>query len=81
MSEIKKFVLSDEELDQIAGGTAYICGNSSRIGFSTIDTIYTYKNCTYQEIRNLCESFIGKYATEEEFDAACVAALQEKGWI
>lgn len=85
MSDNKKInnsvELHDEELDQVVGGGAYINANTSKIAFDTIDEVYKYKNCTYQEIRNLCESFIGKYATEAEFDAACVAALKEKGWI
>lgn len=73
--------LNDEELDKIAGGAAYINANTGKIAFDTIDTVYKFKNCTYRDVRDLCESYIGKYATEAEFDAACVAALKAKGWI
>ena len=80
--EKKTFVeLNDEELDQVAGGSAYINANTNKIAFDTISTVYEFKNCTYREVRDLCEDLIGKYATEAEFDAACVAALKAKGWI
>lgn len=81
MENNKKIALNDEELEAVAGGVAFINANTSKITFSTHPTVYTYKNCTFREIRDLCESYIDKYATEEEFDAACVAALKEKGWI
>ena len=81
MEEKKMFELNDEELDMVSGGTAFINANIGKVGFSSTKEIYTYKNCTYRDVRNLCEDLIGKYATEAEYDAACVAALKAKGWI
>ena len=75
------FELHDEELDQVVGGTALICANTNRVAFSSTKEIYSFKNCTYRQVRDLCENLIGKYATEAEFDAACVSALKSKGWI
>ena len=81
MLDDKIFELGDEELDQVSGGTALISANTNRVAFSSTKAIYSFKNCTYKDVRNLCEDLIGKYATEAEYDAACVAALKAKGWI
>lgn len=79
--ENRNFELDDEMLDQVAGGAAKINANTGVVGFTSTNAIYTYKNCTGKDVRNLCEDLIGKYATEAEYDAACVAALKAKGWI
>lgn len=81
MTEKNFIELNDEALDQIAGGTAIINANAGVVCFSTTQAVYKYKNCTGRQVRNLCEDLIGKYATEAEFDAACVSALKAKGWI
>ena len=81
MDEKKMFELNDEVLDQIVGGTAFINANIGTVAFSSTKEVYDYKNCTYRDVRNVCEDLIGKYATEAEYDAACVAALKAKGWI
>ena len=81
MNDKQMFELSDEELDHVAGGKVYINANNNKMVFSTTGTVYTFQNCTYRQVRDVCEDLIGKYATEAEFDAACVAALKAKGWI
>lgn len=77
----KFFELNDEELDQVSGGTVYISAGYKQIAFSNLGTVYNLKNCTPQQARDFCESMIGKYATDAEYDAACEAALKEMGWI
>ncbi|MBQ2956282.1 MAG: hypothetical protein IJE08_07460 [Clostridia bacterium] len=77
----KVFELNDDELDCVSGGTALISANTNRVAFSTTREIFSFKNCTYRQVRDLCESLIGEYPTEAEYDAACKAALKEKGWI
>lgn len=72
--------LNTEELDLVAGGKAYINANNNKIVFSSTQAVYQF-NCDYRKVRDLCEDLIGKYATEAEFDAACVSALQANGWI
>ncbi|MDO4746441.1 MAG: bacteriocin [Bacillota bacterium] len=81
MDNNKMFELNDEELDQVSGGKVYINANNNKLVFSTTNAVYTFKNCTYRDVRDVCEDLIGKYATEAEYDAACEAALKAKGWI
>lgn len=81
MNKNQIFELNDEELDQVSGGKAYINANNNKLVFSTTGSVYTFKNATFGQVRDLCESFIGKCATEADYDAACVAALKAKGWI
>ena len=33
------------------------------------------------QVMELMDSFVGKYATEVEYDNACINALAENGWI
>lgn len=84
MTEINKqvFELNDEELDYIAGGAVRISANTNRVGFTTSGRAYALQNCTARQARNLCEELMtGTYANEAEYDAACEAALRERGWI
>lgn len=73
--------LNMDNLEQVAGGKAYIDGNTNRIAFSTTKQVYQLKNCSSIQALAIVDGLRGKYATEEEFDAACLAALQSKGWI
>ena len=75
------FELNDEELDGVAGGVVRISANTNRIAFTTAKKVYALQNCTARQARDLCESLIGQYPTEAEYDAACEAAMKEKGWI
>lgn len=83
MSEIKNqpVELNDESLDQVSGGVIRISANTNRIGFTTSMRSYDLKNCTAVEARNLCESLMGQFPNEAEYEAACEAALKAKGWI
>lgn len=73
--------LNEDDLEAVSGGTALINARSNKVGFTTTGKIYQFKNCSYQQVRALCEGLIGQYPTEAEYDAACEAALKEKGWI
>lgn len=76
-----KTELNMEDLEAVAGGKAYIDGNTNRIAFSTTKAMYQLKNCTAIQALALVDGMRGMYATEAEFDAACLAALQAKGWV
>lgn len=78
---MRKEELNMEELDQIAGGNAYINHNTNKMCFDSFDDVYVLKNCTADQASELCRSFIGKYATVKEYDTACRDALIAKGWI
>ena len=75
------FELNDEELDMVAGGVVRVSANTNRVAFTTLKKIYNLQNCNARQARDLCESLIGQYATDAEYDAACEAALKAKGWI
>lgn len=72
--------LSMEEMTGVSGGKYVINGNTKQIAFRENKVVYSLKCSPYQAME-LCDSFIGKYATEEEYNNACIAALQAKGWI
>lgn len=73
--------LGDEMLELVSGGRYVINRNTNQIGFRDAQKIFKLKNCTFSEAQAVCDSFIGKYATEVDYDNACIAALRSKGWI
>ena len=75
-----KVELSAEEMGEIVGGAAYVNRNTGNVFFSKAGKCFKMKG-TADEVATLCRSLIGHYATDEEFDAACIAALESKGWI
>lgn len=74
--------VNEEMLDQVNGGRYVINGNLHKIAFRDVQKVYKLSSaCDDYEVMKLCDSFIGKYATEAEYDNACIAALRSKGWI
>lgn len=73
--------LNMDEITHVTGGNAYINGNTMKIAFDTIDEVFKLKDCTLDEARSLCASFIGKCSTVEEYDATCLKALRDKNWV
>ncbi len=69
-------------LDAVTGGRYVINGNTHQIAFRDARKVFKLtESADEYDVMRLCDSFIGKYATEEEYDNACIAALQAKGWI
>jgi len=73
--------LSMEELDAVSGGRYVINGNTHQVAFRDVQQIFHLKNCSDYEAMEAMDSLIGVYATEVEYDNACIALLQSKGWI
>ena len=73
--------LSLDDLDAVSGGRYIINGNTHQVGFRDAQQIFQLKNCSDYEAMEAMDSLIGKYATEVEYDNACIALLQSKGWI
>ena len=72
--------LKDNELEAISGGR-YELLNDNRLFFETIKgTFHVKQSCRASAIFEL-ESLQNVYATEEEYDAACLAKLQELGYL
>jgi len=74
--------LNMENLDSVTGGRYVINANRHQIAFRDAKKVFKLSaDCDEYECMRLMDSFIGKYATEEEYDNACIAALQARGWI
>ena len=73
--------LNINELDSVVGGQYVINGNTRQVAFRDAKKVFSLKNCSDYQAMELMESLIGKYNTEEEYDNACIAALQSRGWI
>lgn len=74
--------LNNENLETVAGGRYVINGNTHQIAFRDARKIFKLSDdCDEYEAMRLMDSFIGKYATEEEYDNACIDALRSRGWI
>lgn len=71
--------LNINELDSVVGGRYVINGN--KVAFRDANKVFSLKNCSDYQAMELMDSLIGKYNTEEEYDNACIAALQSRGWI
>ena len=63
------------------GGRYTVNGNTHQVAFRGIRRVYNLKNCSEAQVMEAMDGLIGGHTTEEEYDAACVALLQSKGWI
>lgn len=74
--------LNEEMLEDVNGGRYIVNGNRHQIAFRDAKKVFKLSaSADEYEVMRLCDSFIGKYATEEEYDNACINALRAKGWI
>ncbi len=74
--------LNEEMLDFVTGGRYIVNGNKHQIAFRDVRRVFRLApEADEYEVMRLCDSFIGKYATEQEYDNACISALSAKGWI
>lgn len=72
--------LNMEELTGVSGGRYVINGNTKKIAFRDAGRAYVLKCSPYQAME-ACDSLIGQYETEKEYDKACIKMLTAKGWI
>lgn len=73
--------LSLEELDAVSGGRYVINGNTHQVAFRDVRQVFQLKNCSDYDAMAAMDSLVGIYGSEEEYDNACIALLQSKGWI
>ncbi len=73
--------LNTNEMESVTGGKYAIDGNTKKVAFRDARQSFQLKNCTVYEAMEAMDSLIGKYKTEKEYDEACIAMLQSKGWI
>lgn len=73
--------IQDFEAEEVAGGKYKLNGNNGKLLFTTDKYIYQLKGVDPLQAQAYMNSFIGMFATDEEFDRACINGLQSKGWI
>lgn len=76
--------LNDMELDQVVGGTVKISESRMQIKFTEISGSQAYNlKCSYTDATVLAAQMYGQYAGKSaaEYETACKAAFQAKGWI
>ena len=74
--------LNAKDLGNVSGGRYIINGNTHQIGFRDANQMFNLSSdCTDYQVMEVCDSFIGKFSTEEEYDNACIAALKARNWI
>ena len=74
--------LNNENLETVAGGRYVINGNTHQVAFRDAKQVFKLSDtCDEYDAMRLMDSFVGQYATEEEYDNACIAALRANGWI
>ena len=72
--------LDMQSQDSVNGGRYIINANMMKIAFRDAKKTYNLK-CTQYEAMALCDSLIGSYASEEEYDLKCISELKARGWI
>ena len=74
--------MMDQDMELVAGGNYYINKNNLKVAFTTIPgQAFQLHDCTGNQAMDVMDSLIGQYATVEEYDQACVAALSAQGWL
>ena len=76
--------LNENALDDVVGGTVKISESRKQIKFTEISGSKAYKfNCTFSEATILAAQIYGQYAGKSaaEYEEACKAAFEERGWI
>ena len=72
--------LKENEVTEVTGGKVYINSRTKKLGFTSISGVYDLKCSPYDAVE-LCDSLIGQYPSDAEYDQACFNALKAKGWI
>ena len=74
--------LSDQELDDVVGGSVNLSEKKNKIGFDTIGEVYTLK-CTFTEARTLVAKLFAENQdmTEQEFDIFVRDQFRDNKWI
>lgn len=76
--------LSDNDLEQVVGGTVKISESRSQIKFTEICGSKAFNlKCSYSDAMVLAATKYGEYAGKSaaEYETACKAAFEAKGWI
>lgn len=72
--------INSSDLQKVAGGRYFINTDKKLVVFQHVDGVFNLK-CKPSQAMDAMDDLIGKYATEEEYDEACVEMLRNNGWI
>lgn len=74
--------LTDQDLENVVGGSVNLSEKKNKIGFDTIGEAYTLK-CTFKEAKTLVLSMFADYTdvTEREFDILVRDEFLHRNWI
>jgi len=74
--------LSDQDLENVVGGSVNLSEKKNKIGFDTIGEGYTLK-CTFKEAKTLVISLFAAHSDmgEREFDIFVRDEFRSRNWI
>ena len=72
--------MKDFEMEKVAGGRYFINTDRKLVCFQNVEGVYQLK-CKPSQAMDAMDELIGQYATEAEYDQACLAMLQANGWV
>lgn len=75
-----KKALNDLDVTAVSGGRYFVNTTNKKLVFDSRNEIFRIKGNCYQAMEAM-DSLIGKYATNEEYDAACVDLLNEMNML
>ena len=74
--------LTDQDLENVVGGSVNLSEKKNKIGFDTIGEAYTLK-CTFKEAKTLVLTMFAENpdVTEQEFDILVRDEFLHRNWI
>lgn len=74
--------LTDQDLENVVGGSVNLSEKKNKIGFDTIGEVYTLK-CTFKEAKTLVLTMFADYpdVSEREFDILVRDAFRDNKYI
>lgn len=75
--------LTNEEMEQVSGGSVRLNTTKMMIGFSVLQQKYKVVNCTDEEASSLVLSLYFKYKTAGDlaYEQATLDAFNANGWL
>lgn len=73
--------LNETEAGVINGGKYQLNGNNGKLLFYNDNRVFQLKNVDVFTAIQYLNSMMGTYSTDAEYDAACIAGLESKGWV
>lgn len=74
--------LTDQDLENVVGGSVNLSEKKNKIGFDTIGEAYTLK-CTFKEAKTLVLTMFADYPdlSERDFDIKVRDEFRDRKWI